>query len=101
MFLQKISGISLDEKDQARERFSTIKLHESIPAIKLRANTIIAKIEALKILEGYQVPVHDNDKDLTPLLKLLAEKDLSMYSWMSMDTSIPVEPMTEYAEYIG
>lgn len=99
--MSPISGVFLDEKSQITERFSTIKLHKPIPTIKLRASSIMAKIEAVKLLEGYQISTHDNDKDLTPLLKLLAEKDLSMYSWMQIDTYIPVEKITDYDEYIG
>lgn len=101
MILSARSGIDVDT-DNIHTMRSTVELHSLHRVVKVYADTLYAKQESIRLLANHGIKVHEIDKDLTPLLKLMAEKDIRRYQWMEVDTKIAADRVSKFKdEYIG
>lgn len=83
-------------------RTSTQNLHMQLKVIRVHCDNFSSKQDAVRVLMNNGVDVFEYDNVLTPMLKLIGEKDISKYCWMETDTHIPANLLTKMKyEYIG
>lgn len=100
--LELCLGVSIDDPDTIRARYSTRDLHVMKPVIKVRCKTFKAKRDALARLSEFNIQVHESDDKLDPILKFLAERNLSRYQWMEADLyPVSIRITTWSNEYEG
>jgi len=117
-FLSNLSTVSVESHDPQRiitdtnmrdavnnaiqYRRSTVDQHSLLKVVKICTNSNLAKQEAIRILTNHNVNIHESDNNLTPLLKMMAEKDIRRYQWMSVDVQMSAQHVTKFrTEYIG
>lgn len=101
--LRDASDLYRDKVNNAIQyRRSTVDQHKLHRVVRVHADSSLAKQEAMRILANHDVKVHEMDNVLSPLLKMMAEKNIRRYEWMEADIQMAAERITKFnSEYIG
>lgn len=81
---------------------STIDLHRKIDVVKISCSDLKTKYKAMEVFSNRKMSTHDKHAVLTPLLKMMVEKDVRRYMWMDVDVAHPATKITKLEhEYIA
>lgn len=97
--LLSLSDARIGEKEETRK--STINPHISKKVVRILADSWQAKQESMRLLTNHRIQLHETDNQLSPLIKLLAEKNLVRYQWMELDVEIAAEHITKFEHEYG
>lgn len=96
-----LHGIGIPS-DIPEHRRSTVDQHQVHKVLRINAANSYAKNKAIETLTLQGVRIHENDNMLSPLLKMMAEKDVRYYQWMEVSVRQVEEKLTTLPdEYIG
>lgn len=91
-----------EENNAIQYRRSTIELHKLIKVVRVHADSMRIKQEAMRILTNYAIGIHEHDNHIEPILKMMGEKDIKRYRWLEVDVQMCAEVVTKFKEeYIG
>jgi len=98
--LSIVPGVTVSDKIE--ERRSTVDLHEVFKVVRVSCDNFYAKSESMRILNENSIRYHESDNILSPILKMLSERDIKRYQWLEVDTTAVAERITKFSyEYIG
>lgn len=101
--LSSLQGVYVEEGENAVQmRRSTIDAHHVQQVVRVHANTSYQKQELLRKLSNLDIKYHEHDNMLSPLLKMMAVRDIRMYQWMQVDVTHPLNKLSTCKyEYLG
>lgn len=94
--LQSVTGVTIDRKENIKSLRSTKDHHEEYNVIRVFADTIEAKVQAIRMLANNRIQIHDHDNILSPVLKLMAEKNFVRYTWLECELQIAATKLTKF-----
>lgn len=111
LLTQTLSGVRIREPDISigetidsviEKRYSTLNLHREFPVVRVFADTIQKKRDAVRIFGNYGFNAHEFEDELTPILKFGSEFNIPKYSWLSCECNMSATQDTKFEEeYVG
>lgn len=89
-------------EDKILRMRSTSDHHRRFKVMKVLADTVHAKRESIRMLTNNGIRTHEDDHSLSPVLKMMADRNINKYQWLQADVDIPANRLTTCdREYVG